>query len=260
MNKGNINIIFKQQIFFTAITFLVALLAFSPKRIYITHDDVKNFFANCFVSDTLLIRSAYVAAYTSRHGQSSWVLYRLKREYLHGQVTRKNTFKADPDLPNAIMPSVYTKSGFDRGHLAPAADFSWSEQAMAESFYMSNISPQYPGFNRGVWKRLEDKVRQWAEEKQDLIIVVGPILTDSLEQLKEQVSIPSIFYKIILDKRKNEAIAFLMKNASSSLPLETFAVSVDSVEALSGIDFFYKQDSLWQQKVECCYEKKLWFN
>lgn len=260
MNKGNINTIFKLTAVFTAITFLITVSAFSPYRNYSIQDDVKNFFANCLVSDTLLIRSAYVAAYASKHGQSSWVLYRLKKEHLYGPVARKNAFKADPDLLNAILPSVYTKSGFDRGHLAPAADFSWSEQAMAESFYMSNISPQTPGFNRGVWKRLEDKVRQWADTKQDLIIVVGPVLSDTLERLREQVSIPSIFYKIILDTNKNEAIAFLMKNESSSLPLESFAVSVDSVETLSGIDFFYKQDSLWQQKVECCYETKNWFN
>lgn len=129
---------------------------------------------------------------------------------------------------------------------------------MSESFYMSNISPQYPGFNRGIWKKLEDRVRKWANERQDLLIVVGPILHDSLTKLKDKVSIPEIYFKIILDKNNNEAIAFLMRNESTEMPLSHFAVSIDSVEKLSGLNFFFQQDSAWQQKVECCFDYKIW--
>ncbi len=129
---------------------------------------------------------------------------------------------------------------------------------MTESFYMSNMSPQQPGFNRGIWKKLEDQVRKWVEEKQNLIIVVGPILSDTLTKLREKVSIPEIYYKIILDKNRNDAIAFLMKNESSAMSISSFAVSVDSVEKLSGIDFFYLQDTLWQQNVECCFDLLKW--
>ena len=220
--------------------------------------EVLKFAPNSFKSDTLLKRSAYYAAYSFAHGLSEWVLYNLRKEHLFGDESRKNNFKADPDLRDAISSKVYTKSGFDRGHLAPAADFSWSEQAMSESFYMSNISPQHPAFNRGIWKKLEDRVRKWANEKKDLLIVVGPILHDSLTKLKDKVSIPEVFYKIILDINENEAIAFLMKNESCLLPLSLFAVSVDSVEKLSGLDFFFQQDSVWQQKVECCFDLKKW--
>ncbi|MFN7014469.1 MAG: DNA/RNA non-specific endonuclease, partial [Bacteroidia bacterium] len=220
--------------------------------------DIKSYLPNRFANDTLLERKAYIASYSSKHGQSAWVLYQLKKEHLYGDIARKNNFKEDPDLPGAISPLVYTKSGYDRGHLAPAADFSWSEQAMVESFYMSNMSPQLPGFNRGIWKKLEDQVRKWAEEKQDLIVVVGPVLNDTLRRLKEIVSIPDIYFKVILDKNNNDCMAFLMKNEPSKLSLETFAVSIDSVEKLSGIDFFCLQDTLWQQKVECCLNIKKW--
>lgn len=261
MYNGNKNTIFKLLLCFLAIAFLYPVLILksdSISVIYQDKSDIKTFFPSRFKNDTLLERKAYNASYSSFHGQSNWVLYTLKKEYLFGEAVRKNNFKADADIADAVSPSIYTKSGFDRGHLAPAADFSWSEQAIAESFYMSNMSPQLPGFNRGIWKKLEDQVRKWADEKQNLMIVVGPILHDSLVKLKNRVSIPDVFYKIILDKNQNNAIAFLMKNESSLLPISAFAVSIDSVEKLSGIDFFYRQDSLWQQKVECSFDLKEW--
>ncbi len=261
MYQGAKNTIFKLLMCFLTIAFLIPAFILKSdilSRAWQDKTDIKSFLPNRLANDTLLERKAYIASYTSKYGQSAWVLYQLKKELLYGNVARKNNFKADPDLPRAISPSIYTKSGFDRGHLAPAADFSWSEQAMAESFYMSNISPQVPAFNRGIWKKLEDQVRKWAEEKQDLIVVVGPLLNDSLQKLKEIVSIPDIYFKVILDKNINEGIAFLMKNESSSLPLTAFAVSIDSVEKISGIDFFCLQDTLWQQKVESCIDIKKW--
>jgi endonuclease G, mitochondrial len=205
-----------------------------------------------------LRRKAYIASYRYAHGQSEWVMYALKKEQLTGEIKRKDNFKADADIANAISPKIYTKSGFDKGHLAPAADFSWSEQAMNESFFMSNMSPQAPGFNRGIWKKLEDKVRYWAHEKGELYIITGGVLNDSLPKLKEKVTVPRLFYKIVLDKNQNEAIAFLMNNESSTLPISSYSVSIDSLEKLLGINFFYQQDSLWQQKVECCFDLKKW--
>lgn len=261
MFQGTKNTIFKLLMCFWAIAFLSPAFILKSDNISKAWQDntyIKCYLPNCFANDTLLERKAYILSYSLKHGQSAWVFYQLKKEHLYGDVARKNNFKADPDIPGAVSPSVYTKSGFDRGHLAPAADFSWSQQAMLESFYMSNMSPQLPGFNRGIWKKLEDQVRKWADEKQDLIVIVGPLLNDTLPKLKDQVSIPNIFYKVILDKRNNEAIAFLMKNESSSLPLSTFAVSIDSVEKISGIDFFYLQDTLLQNRIECGFDLNKW--
>lgn len=258
MFNGFKNTIFKLLFCFFIIAFWWPNAYLVSYSILGINSEFLKFAPNCSKGDTLLQRKAYYASYSIAHGQSEWVMYALKKEHLFGKEKRKNNFKADPDLPNFISPQIYTKSGFDRGHLAPAADFSWSEQAMAESFYMSNISPQLPAFNRGIWKKLEDKVRVWANEKQDLLIIVGPILNDTLKKLKDRVSIPAIFYKIILDINQNEAIAFLIKNESSEGLLHNFAVSIDSVEKLSGLDFFYQQDSLWQQNIEYCYELKKW--
>jgi endonuclease G len=261
MYNGIKNTIFKLLFGVFSSAFLWSAFTLRSDSISLAHQEkteLRTYLPNQFKADTLLERKAYFASYSFSNGQSSWVLYNLRKEHLFGNVARKNNFKADSDIADAISPSVYTKSGYDRGHLAPAADFSWSEQAMSESFYMSNMSPQLPGFNRGIWKKLEDQVRKWANDKLDLIIVVGPVLNDTLLKLKDRVSIPELYYKIIVDMKNKDAIAFLMKNESSSLPLSTFAVSIDSVERISGIDFFYQQDSLWQNNVECCFELKKW--
>ena len=137
--------------------------------------------------------------------------------------------------------SDYLKSGYDKGHLAPAADMGWSALTMKESFYFSNMSPQLPGFNRGVWKRLEELMRSWAIDNKAIYIVTGPLLSKGLPAIGSNgVSIPNYYYKVILDYTQPEihAIGFILPNASSSASLSTFAISVDEVERQTGIDFF----------------------
>ena len=116
-----------------------------------------------------------------------------------------------------------------------------SHNAMSESFFLSNISPQVAGFNRGIWKRLEAGVRDLAVENEELHVVTGPVLRDGLRAIgPNQVSVPEHFYKVILDNKGPElkALGFILPNQAASGPLSQFAVSVDSVERLTGIDFF----------------------
>jgi len=125
--------------------------------------------------------------------------------------------------------------------MAPAADFKWSATAMSESFYMSNMSPQQPGFNRGIWKMLEGTVRNWAAEEGVIHIVTGPVLTGEYHTIGySSVSVPAYYYKVILDYREPElkAIGFILPNRKSRSPLQSFAVNVDAVEEKTGIDFF----------------------
>lgn len=135
----------------------------------------------------------------------------------------------------------YKGSRYDKGHLAPAADMAWDSTAMCESFYMSNMSPQLPAFNRGIWKRLEDQVRDWAIENQEIWIVTGPVLRDDLPTIgTNHVSVPEYFYKVIIDIKEPDfkGIGFILPNKGSKEPLTAFAVTIDSVEALTGLDFF----------------------
>ena len=137
----------------------------------------------------------------------------------------------------------------------PAADMVFDKVAMSESFYISNMRPQKPRFNRGVWKRLENQVRRWVVEYDELFIVTGGVLTDIIDTIGPNgVGVPGSYYKIILDiEPEYRVIAFLMPNEKSSEPLSSFVVSVDSVELVTGIDFFIDlTDSL-----ECAIEESV---
>lgn len=187
--------------------------------------------------------TGFVLAYSEEHEQALWVAYELDQfEATANLYNRTDNFREDPKLTTGSATLAdYRGSGFDRGHLAPAADFKFSKVAMSETFYMTNMSPQRPGFNRGVWNKLEALVRNWAFEEEQLYIVTGGVLHDSLPTIGvNQVSVPQYFYKVVLDYTLPgiKAIAFLMENESSNLPLHHFVVTIDSLESLTGIDFF----------------------
>jgi endonuclease G len=197
---------------------------------------------------------AYTLEYNETHEQASWVAYVLTKEKTVRVAERTNKFLSDPMVKTGSADNGdYSKSGYDRGHLAPAADMGWSAKAMAESFYFSNMSPQVPAFNRGIWKRTEELVRTWAIAYDSLYIVTGPVLNGKLPSIgANQVSIPNYYYKVILDYHQPEvkAIGIIMPNADSSEPIQHFAVSVDSVEHLTGIDFFPLLNDVEESKLE----------
>ena len=195
-------------------------------------------------SDHIVQHLGYALLYSEQHENPKWVAYGLTAHETQRAFERTNKFLEDPFVASGTADDFdYKGSGFDRGHLAPAADMGWSQQAMAESFYFSNMSPQVPGFNRGIWKNLEEQVRTWAKAYDSIYVVTGPVLKDGLVQIGSNgVSIPKYYYKVILDNTGGDAkaIGFLMPNEASKEPLEKFAVSVDQVEQETGIDFFNK--------------------
>jgi len=186
--------------------------------------------------------TGYSLSYNEKHEQADWVAYSLNLNKLNAVVKRKDRFKADPFvITGSAEVSDYTRSGFDKGHLAPSADMCYSEITMLESFYMSNMSPQNPGFNRGIWKNLEEEVRNWGEKFKEIFIVTGPVLLESLKTIgKNKVSIPDFYYKVILDtvSKTKKGIGFIMPNKSLKYPISNFCVPIDSVEKVTGIDFF----------------------
>jgi endonuclease G, mitochondrial len=192
-------------------------------------------------SQNVIHHFGYSLSYNKRHEQANWVAYLLTKERATSLYSRANHFIPDPIVITGTADDFdYRNSGYDRGHLAPAADMGWSSTAMAESFFYSNMSPQLPGFNRGVWKRLEELVRYWALDYDSLFITTGPVLEEPLPSIgSHHVSVPRYYYKAILRLGAHpEAIAFILPNQSSSETLQTFAVSVDSLERLTGINFF----------------------
>ena len=192
--------------------------------------------------EKIVVHTGFTLSYNETHEQANWVAYELTKEETNKTHKRTNKFLKDPKVKSGTAADEdYKNSGYDRGHLAPAADMGWSAESMAESFYYSNMSPQTPAFNRGIWKNLEELVRSWAIENERIYIVTGPILTKGLNVIGfNQVSVPQYYYKVILDYTEPEikGIGFIMPNAGSKEELSGFAVSIDSVELLTGIDFF----------------------
>ena len=192
--------------------------------------------------DKIITHTGYSFLYSETHEQAYWVAYNLTKEETTRHFKRTDQFLPDPSVTTETASDKdYKKSGYDRGHLAPAADMGWSATAMAESFYYSNMSPQKPGFNRGIWKKLEELVRTWAVENQNIYIVTGPVLTNELQTIGPNgVSVPNYYYKVILDYSEPniKSIGFILPNSSSKEPLENFAVPIDRVEKMTGIDFF----------------------
>ncbi|MEI6277343.1 MAG: DNA/RNA non-specific endonuclease [Prolixibacteraceae bacterium] len=194
-------------------------------------------------SDQIVHHTAYTLNYSEPNEQAQWVAYLLTKEHVSNKVAKRtNKFIIDPLVSTgSANNSDYLKSGYDKGHLAPAGDMSWSSIAMAESFYFSNMSPQTPAFNRGIWNKLEAKVRDWAIEYDSLYIVVGGIFKDNQPTIgTDKVSVPKSFYKVILKYSRGDVkgIGFLIPNKGSDQPLQSFACSINSIEALTGIDFY----------------------
>jgi len=207
--------------------------------------------------DVIVKHLGYTLSYNEKHEQANWVAYELTSSETTKIAERTNDFRPDDAIKTGSATNEdYEGSGYDRGHLAPAADMGWSTKSMEESFFYSNMSPQVPRFNRGVWKKLEEQVRQWAKDNQSIYVATGPILTDNLPTIgPDKVSVPRYYYKVILDYTEPElkGIGFILPNASSTLPLQYFAVTIDSVEHLTGINFFpalpYKQEQAIEKTI-----------
>lgn len=173
---------------------------------------------------------------------ANWVAYELTADEARGEEPRYNNFSPDYDVEGCASPADYRNTGFDRGHLAPAADMKWDPEAMRQSFLMTNIAPQVHSLNRGPWQKLEEKCRAKAIADSAVIIVCGPVLTDSVDMRigSTGVAVPRRYFKVILSPYAEQpsAIGFIMPNETFSGGMQACAVSVDSVEAVTGHDFF----------------------
>jgi endonuclease G len=197
------------------------------------------------LGDQLVHYSYYTISYSNQHQNAEWVAYELlgARLDLSDREERQN-FKSDPNVRAEASSSDYSNSGYDRGHLVPAHDMDFNERAMSESFYMTNVSPQVPDFNRGIWKSLEGNIRKWAKKEQRLYVITGPLLKKTVEQADrispDGPTIPRGFFKIVVDYEGEEkkAIAFMFKNKAINQPLERFVTTIDLVETYTNLDFF----------------------
>lgn len=205
--------------------------------------------------EQIIRHTGYTVSYNEFWRLPNWVGYELTREKARGTVARAKHFKADPLVQGISADNRdYSRSGYDRGHMAPAADMKWSTRAMKESFYFSNICPQLHNLNAGDWKELEESIREWAHKDSAIIVISGPIIKGSNPRRigVNQIAVPEAFFKVVLAPylSKPKAIGFIMKQEKGNHPLRSYVVSVDSVEKLTGIDFFPVLPDDIENKVE----------
>ena len=186
-------------------------------------------------TNQIVTHSHYALSYSEDHEQAEWVAYELTATEAQGTIDRTDNFRPDPSVSTGSAAlSDYKGSGYDRGHLAPAADMAFSPQAMSESFYLSNMSPQTASFNRGIWRQVEQQVRTWAVQNNSVYVVTGCIFTGRTKSVGyNRVAVPTFYYKVIADLHEPEvkATALLLSHRKGTTPLSQYAVTIDSIDS-----------------------------
>ena len=232
-----------------------------------TEDEVTNKYSFDFLpsstTNQIVNHRFYSLSYNEKKEQPEWVAYELKPNHIKSIDRKRPFFIKDKKVKTKSADyRNYKNSGYDKGHLCPAGDRRFSEQAYNETFLTSNISPQDHQFNAGIWNRLEQKTRYWTKKYGTLYVVTGGVLTDNnLKTIgREKVAVPKRFYKIVMDYNgpKTKAIAFLLPNKDSGKPLLSFTTTIDHIEKITGIDFFPKLPDSIENKIETQNDYKKW--
>ena len=217
--------------------------------------------------DFIIEHTGYALSYNTETNCPDWVAWELTREEADGKEARRvNDFRGDPLVPEECRAEAadYRDCGYDRGHMCPAGDMKWNSKAMSECFYMSNICPQSPTLNRQWWEHLESACRRWARREGSVYICCGPVF--KRERRKKyigeavKVRVPNGFFKVVLSLREGnaKAIGFIYSNRDSRQPMAEAAVTVDSVERLTGLDFFCRLNPEVQETLESNANLTLW--
>lgn len=227
--------------------------------------------------ETLIKHAALTLSYNEAHEQANWVMHVILTDVTSGNGSRTNDFRIDSLIESGSATEQdyfikvlkadsvtyrYEGFGYDRGHLAPSADFRWSRTALSESYFYSNMSPQLGDFNRLKWAELENWMRTYVDENNvNLFIVTAPILDDDLPKIPRSVnglSIPKYYIKVALDLENERGIAFVMPNEKITLPIESFSISIDSAEVLLGYDLFSGLADDLEATIESSCDYKFW--
>lgn len=222
-----------------------------------------------FPSDdcVLLKRSAYVACYDENEKVADWVSYKLRDSDLLGDTSRTDDFRPDPEISAGKRSELvdYRGSGYDRGHLAPAGDMKRSQKVMSESFLLTNMAPQTPSLNRGIWRVLEEDIRDWVRTRNVLYVMTGPLYLDTDGDGRSdethigpnKVAVPTHFFKIVVTEQL-ESIAFIFPNDKElSQDLTAYISTINEIEVLSGLDFLRDLDDEIEERIEA-QKSELW--
>lgn len=207
--------------------------------------------------------SGFSVWFDTAHHVPACVTYELIAGHINGPYQRLDRFEKDDSVAGCPSPNAYRGTGLHHGHMAPATDMAWDSIATRQSFLMTNVCPQQAALNKGGWARLEEKCREWAMRDSALIIATGPILESGLKTMAGPgVAIPRRFYKVVLAHAVSprRAIAFIYGNEACNGKLERYAVAVDEVESLTGIDFFKTLPDDEEKRIEKACNLQVWLH
>jgi endonuclease G len=207
-----------------------------------------------------LVNQGYVVGYSDSLGNPLWAAYRIADMTVKDAPPRPDDFAADPRTVARVDPGVYTRSGYDRGHLAPnhAIATHYGRAAQEETFLMSNITPQKHGLNAGLWKALERKIgTSYPGRFGEVWVIAGPVFGAQPERLQRRVAVPEACYMIIVDESDGRlrAEAFLFPQEPANPQLDSYLVTIDEIERRTGLDFLAElpdeaENALEARKVE----------
>lgn len=204
-------------------------------------------------NDGVIIKHAcYSLSYVEEHEQPEWVYYRLSSDMISGIISRTDDFREDPFVfSKSASLQDFKGSGYDRGHLAPAADMKNTTQCMSESFFLSNMSPQNASFNRGGWRKIESEIRELVKAEGLGYVVTGPILDRNLEYIgPNHVSIPDFFFKAVYLPYSERMVAYLAPNEKLNSNISMYRCTVDKIESITKLDFYYQLEDNLEERLE----------
>ena len=206
--------------------------------------------------------TGFTVSFNKDNHTPNYVAWELLDSEVSYEVNRSNNFWQDKEIEGCPTHRDYSYSGYDRGHMCPAADQKWSEEAMNDCFVMANMCPQDHNLNAGAWQTLENKERQWAQRDGNLIIIAGPIYEagDTKRIGDAGVRVPSAFFKAFLAPYldKPRAIAFVYPNMASPGNMKDYAMTIDDLEEITGFDFFPALPDEIENEVEAVYSFTDW--
>jgi endonuclease G len=193
---------------------------------------------------TPICRQAYLVGYDAAAKLPKYVTYELLPQNALGCVARTNAFAADQSVPNGATPADYAAAGYDKGHMSPDGDLSWDVQVEYESFLMTNMSPQAPSLNRGIWKLLETSVRGWAvQHNQSYTVYVGGVYNQQDKKIGNGVVVPHGFYKIVINNQTKEVAGWAFPHVTPypnlGNDLTKFRLPIVQIEAAAGVKFAF---------------------
>ena len=216
-------------------------------------------------TDILIEHEGFALLYDTKTLCPRWVAWELTAEETRGRVSRQNVdFKEDSKVPKEYQVASwdYNGGGYGRGHMCPAGDMKWSQEAMQDCHYMTNICPQTAELNKTWWEHLERACRQWARQEGAVQIVCGPIFSENPKHFgkKHRMAVPRAFYKVVLSLKKGQekAIGFFYTNDNAIQPMEDAVRSVDDIERLTGIDFFSSLPDEQENRLEAMTDLRAW--